>query len=63
MKPPTNGKRGGYREGAGRKPLPPSERTTGVFVRLPPVLLEKARVLGSGNVSLGIREALERASG
>ena len=49
-------KHGGYRRGAGRK-----AEVTGtkrINVSLDPVTVEKARKIGEGNLSLGLRKAV-----
>ena len=51
-------KRGGYRKGAGRK-----AEVTGtkrINVSLDPVTVSKARKMGEGNLSLGLRKAVNR---
>jgi hypothetical protein len=56
MAPKT--KRGGAREGAGRKPL--ADKTIMKSVKLTPELWEQAKRIGDGNASEGIRRALKR---
>jgi hypothetical protein len=49
--------KGGRRRGAGRKPIPESERSIRVSVCLPPDLLAYARKCGGG-LSHGVQRAL-----
>ena len=48
--------RGGYRRGAGRKAE--VTKTKRINVSLDPVTVEKARKMGCGNLSLGLRKAV-----
>ncbi len=52
-------KRGGNREGAGRPTLSPNCATVHIDICLPANLQNKARFIGNGNVSEGIRLALD----
>ena len=52
-------KRGGKRKGAGRKQLSPDCATVYIDIGLPADLHNKARRIGNGNVSEGIRLALD----
>lgn len=54
--------RGGYRPGAGRKPLPPGSRRESQVVRVPAELLSQVRALLDGGQSgaEAAREILER---
>ena len=53
---------GGARPGAGRKPgKKPSTRSAGLYVRLTDEELGKAKALGAGNASAGVRAALAAA--
>ena len=47
--------------GAGRKPLAPDDPTERQDVTMPASYWAKARTLGDGNASAGIRVALDRA--
>ena len=49
-------KRGSYRRGAGRKAE--VSGTKRINVSLDPVTVEKARKIGCGNLSLGLRKAV-----
>ncbi|WP_411887363.1 hypothetical protein [Hydrocarboniphaga effusa] len=53
--------RGGWRANSGRKPLD-GEAMTSRSIRQPERLWEVAERLGEGNLSAGIRIALERAA-
>jgi hypothetical protein len=53
-------RRGGPREGAGRPPLPLDAQKVRVDVRLTQAEVAQARALGGGNLSEGIRRALEQ---
>ena len=53
---PTNG---GARPGSGPKPKRPEDKTVSVSVTLLPAQIEKARRLGDGNISKGLRVALD----
>jgi hypothetical protein len=61
MKPTTSGKKGGPRDGAGRKHL---EGTAPEMksVKLSREHWEKARQIGGGNMAEGIRRALDAYS-
>lgn len=52
-------KHGGKREGAGAKPLK-SEPMTRVNVMLDDATIAKAKQIGGGNLSEGLREAVRR---
>jgi len=52
-------KRGGKREGAGRKPIM-DEAMTRVNVMLDEATINKAKAIGGGNLSEGLREAVRR---
>ena len=52
-------KRGGYRRGAGRKAE--VTNTKRINVSLDPVTVEKARKMGCGNLSLGLRKAVNKS--
>jgi hypothetical protein len=51
--------RGGKREGAGRRPLPPGQKSTRAWVFLTPAELAHIKALGNGNLSEGIRRLLK----
>jgi hypothetical protein len=53
-------KRGGAREGAGRKAEDGVTQTKRVNVSLDSGTLEKAEKIGDGNVSVGIRRAVKK---
>ncbi len=53
---------GGRRKGAGRKPLG-EEKMTLVNVRLSEEHIEKVSRLGAGNISAGVRRAIQNAAG
>ena len=55
-----NKQRGGTRKGAGRKAEVTG--TNRINVSLDPATVEKARDIGHGNVSLGIRKAVKYAA-
>jgi hypothetical protein len=50
---------GGLRVGAGRHPLPPGQKRVRVDVRLLPSEVELLKTRGNGNLSRGIREAIQ----
>ena len=52
--------RGGYRKGAGRKAE--VSGTKRINVSLDPMTVSKARKMGEGNLSLGLRKAVNRYS-
>ena len=52
-------RKGGKREGAGRKPLGPSKMRR-IQVTLADNHIEKASRIGNGNVSAGIRTAVDK---
>ena len=51
--------RGGYRRGAGRKAE--VTNTKRINVSLDPVTVDKARKMGEGNLSLGLRKAVSKS--
>ena len=57
--PAPKSKRGGKRKGAGRKQLSPDCATVYIDISLPADLHNKARRIGNGNISEGIRIALD----
>jgi len=57
---PLQGKRGGKREGAGRPALPPEQKRIHIDVRLTQAEIDRLRAMGAGNLSRGIRKALEQ---
>ena len=62
MNPPWNGiNRGGHRDGSGRKPgtHPDAAHRTRRMIMLSDEELEMAKTIGDGNISKGIRRALE----
>lgn len=52
---PKKSGRGGYRPGAGRKPISTDELTESITVTLPTSYIARLSNFGDGNVSLGIR--------
>jgi hypothetical protein len=56
--PKKTGKHGGARPGAGRKSIPGETRR--VLVVLDESTIERAREIGAGNLSLGVREAVNK---
>jgi hypothetical protein len=54
---------GGKRPGSGRKSIYPAGRMADYVVTLPPELHATAAQLGGGNVSAGVRLALQEAAG
>lgn len=50
---------GGQRTGAGRKPLAPTEPTKKVAITLLASQIDAMTTLGNGNLSAGIRKAIE----
>jgi hypothetical protein len=55
----TKSKRGGRREGAGRKPsVPPEARARAVALSLRPDEIERLQKLGDGSVTAGVRKLL-----
>jgi hypothetical protein len=59
MKQPK--KRGGHRPGAGRKAGP--DKLTRVDIKLADKHIEKAKILGGGTLTAGIRQALDQCNG
>ncbi len=57
--PSNRSEHGGKREGAGRKPIK-DEPMTRVNVMLDAATVEKAKQIGGGNLSEGLREAVRR---
>ncbi len=57
----TKSNRGGRRKGAGRKPLDNAGPLTITSVALTTENITKARKLGAGTVSIGVRKALDKA--
>ena len=57
--PSAPSKHGGAREGAGRKPIK-EEPMTRVNVMLDDATIAKAKQIGGGNLSEGLREAVRR---
>lgn len=55
----TQSNHGGKRQNAGRKPLEATEPTVKVAITLLPSQVEAMKQLGDGNLSLGIRKAIE----
>ena len=50
---------GGARPGSGPKPKPPEDRLVSVSVTMKPAQVKKARTLGKGNLSKGLRRAVD----
>lgn len=57
--PSNRSEHGGKREGAGRKPLK-ADPMTRVNVMLDDGTIAKAKLIGDGNLSEGLREAVRR---
>lgn len=57
--PSKRSEHGGKREGAGRKPMK-DEPMTRVNVMLDDATVAKAKMIGGGNLSEGLREAVRR---
>ena len=55
----TKSKRGGEGRGQGRKPLTPTEPTVKVAITLLASQVEAMQQLGNGNLSAGIRKAID----
>ena len=58
---PTISTRGGKRPRAGRKPITTTEEIIKIETWMPTSLAVKAKALGDGNVSAGVRQAIETA--
>lgn len=61
MSKPSKNSHGGARKNAGRRTMPDAEKQVRRNITLCFRLAEIARELGDGNLSEGIRKALERA--